>query len=69
MTDRSDPRPSSWPRSRIGAVALSAIVVAILVAANAHLIAVSFSSQPDCVPHLKAPAEGAAQFRAAMSSC
>jgi len=40
----------------------------LLVAANAHLVYVAVSSQPDCVPHLKDPGEGGA-YRAARSSC
>jgi len=40
----------------------------LFAAANAQLFHAAFSSQPDCVPHLKAPgAQG--QFRAAQSSC
>lgn len=66
MTGRMNP---FWSRWRIAALAMSAVVVAVFVGANAHLIAVSFSSQPACVPHLKAPGEGAAQYRAAKSSC
>jgi hypothetical protein len=66
LTGRGNP---FWSRWRIAALALSALVLAVFVGANAHLIAVSFSTQPDCVPHLKAPEEGAAQYRAAMSSC
>ena len=55
-----------WSRPR--AIAAAFVVAAVFVLANAHLIAVSFGSQPDCVPHLKSPAEGAG-FRAAESSC
>ena len=51
------------------ATAVIAVALAVFIGANAHLIAVSFSSQPACVPHLKLPQEGAAQYRAAMSSC
>ena len=63
------PATPFWSRWRIAALAMSAIVLAVFVGANAHLIAVAVSSQPDCVPHLKAPEEGAAQYRAAKSSC
>ena len=66
MTGSANP---FWSRWRIAALALSAIGLAVFVGANAHLVAVSFSSQPDCVPHLKAPQQGAGQFRAAVSSC
>ena len=68
MTVRTNDRPF-WSRSRVIATALGAIALAVFIGANAHLIAVSFSSQPACVPHLKAPQEGAAQLRAAVSSC
>lgn len=48
----------------------AAIIVAIglFVAANAHLIWRSISTQPDCVAHLKTPGANG-QFRAAQSSC
>jgi hypothetical protein len=42
--------------------------LAVLAAANTHLVYVAFTSQPDCVSHLKAPGpEGT--YRAAESSC
>jgi hypothetical protein len=69
MKNRMEGRPPFPSRQRIVAISLVGVGLAVLVGANAHLVAVSFSSQPDCVPHLKAPAEGAAQFRAAVSSC
>ena len=42
--------------------------LALLAAANTHLVYVSFTSQPDCVSHLKAPG-APGTFRAAESSC
>jgi hypothetical protein len=57
-----------WTRSRIAATAAIVACVAVFVAANAHLVVVSFGSQPDCVPHLKVSGEGA-PYRAADSSC
>jgi hypothetical protein len=48
-----------------------ALVVAIVLAANAHLIYVAVSSQPACVTHLR-QGEGSAdrgRFSAAESSC
>jgi hypothetical protein len=45
--------------------------IALLLAANAHLVYVAMTSQPDCVAHLRAgdnPNAGG-QFRAAKSSC
>ena len=69
MKSRTNGRAPFWSRQRIVAISLALVALAVFVGANVHLIAVSFSSQPDCVPHLKAPQEGAAQFRAAKSSC
>jgi len=43
-------------------------IVAILILANAHLVYVAFTSQPDCISHLKSP-DGSTQFSAAKSSC
>jgi hypothetical protein len=40
----------------------------LLAAANTHLVYVAFTSQPDCVSHLKAPGE-AGTYRAADSAC
>jgi hypothetical protein len=43
----------------------------LVIGANAHLIAVAVTSQPECVAHVR-PGEGAAQrgaFSAAQSSC
>jgi hypothetical protein len=42
--------------------------VALLLAANAHLVYVAFDSQPDCVPHAKSAGESG-MFRAARSAC
>jgi hypothetical protein len=42
--------------------------VALLIAANAHLVYVAFQSQPDCVPHAKSAGEPGA-LRAARSAC
>lgn len=43
-------------------------LLALLAVANTHLVKVSLGSDPGCVPHLKAPGEGAA-LRAAKSAC
>ena len=48
---------------------LVAAGAALVVIANAHLIYVSVSSQPDCVAHLKAPDETSGAYRAAKSAC
>jgi hypothetical protein len=42
----------------------------VLFAANAHLVYVAVSSQPDCVAHLRhGEGDGATSFSAATSSC
>lgn len=53
-------------RARLAGLVLSLAVLVLFAAANAHLIAVSFASQPDCV--LSSNHEGAA-FRAAKPAC
>lgn len=55
------------PRPRILALGAAALVVAVFVAANVHLITVSFASEPDCVLQLEK--KGAATHRAAKPSC
>jgi len=50
---------------------LSAVGVAAILAANAHLVYVAITSQPACVAHLRT-GDGSAernQFSAAQSSC
>lgn len=44
------------------------VIVGVLLTANAHLVYVAFSSQPDCVAHLKDGGEPGT-FRAANSAC
>lgn len=44
-------------------------IVSILVLANAHLVYAAFTSQPDCVAHLKGPDGSQVNFRAAKSGC
>lgn len=61
------PRPRFWTGPRLFAAAATALVVAIFAGANAHLIAVSFASRPDCV--LQPATKGAASHRAASPSC
>ena len=43
--------------------------VLLFAGANAHLIYAAFSSQPECVDHLKTPEHGTGGFRAANSDC
>jgi len=45
-------------------------LVALVLAANAHLVYVAVTSQPDCVPHLKRADVGhSGSYRAANSAC
>lgn len=62
--------PAGHPRFSRRAVVLivAGAGVALLVAANAHLVHVALTSQPDCVPHIKT-AGGEGTFRAARSAC
>lgn len=54
---------------RLAVVAAVIAGVAVLIGANAHLVYVAFTSQPDCVTHLKSATESGDGFRAARSSC
>jgi hypothetical protein len=56
---------------RIPLVVWLLILAAVLLfaGANARLIYVAFSSQPECVDHLKARDPGTGRFRAAKSDC
>ncbi|MFD2739985.1 hypothetical protein ACFSUD_10425 [Sulfitobacter aestuarii] len=65
MTTLSQPR--FWSRPRLLALGGTALLLLVFFGANAHLIAVSFASKPDCV--LQSPTEGAAALRAAKPSC
>lgn len=56
---------SGTRRLLIGA---AAVIVGVLLAANAHLVYVAFSTQPDCVTHLKGEGEPGT-YRAAKSAC
>ncbi|QPC95240.1 hypothetical protein GA829_21585 [Mesorhizobium sp. INR15] len=61
-------RPRS--RSRIAALILVTAGLALVAAANLHLVYVSFTSQADCVPHLKEPGDTTTNgYAAASSSC
>ncbi len=62
-------RQPFWTRGRLLGALLASAILGGFVAANAHLFAVAFDSQPACVPHLKTPSEGAATYRAAKPSC
>ena len=67
-----DPALPSRPRSRSRTVALILVIagLALVAAANVHLVYVSFASQADCVPHLQEPGDPAKNtYAAANSSC
>ncbi|MCC6597292.1 MAG: hypothetical protein IT559_00685 [Alphaproteobacteria bacterium] len=54
-------------KRRIWLLVGAAIVVVIL--ANAHLVYIAISTQPECVPHQKDKVEDGAGFRSAKSAC
>lgn len=56
-------------RSSLAIYISIAAAVLLLVLANAHLVYVAITSQPDCVTHLKGSGEATGNFRAARSSC
>ncbi len=56
-----------WTGPRMFAAATVAAVTLLFIGANAHLIAVSFASRPECV--LQPAKEGAVVYRAAKPSC
>ena len=65
-TLKNDARRRRGTRRMLAAGAL--VIVGVLLAANAHLVYVAFSSQPDCVTHLKGEGEQGT-YRAAKSAC
>ncbi|MCZ4345192.1 hypothetical protein PSC71_15590 [Devosia sp. J2-20] len=60
-----DTRPSDTRRMM---VAVAFVLIGVLLAANAHLVYVAFSSQPDCITHLQDAGENGT-YRAAKSAC
>ena len=61
---------SRWPGGKWAIVAVVAAGLLLLAGANAHLLYVAITSQPDCVDHVK-PGETSrgGTFSAAKSSC
>lgn len=57
------------PGRRAMVFALVALAIAVFLGANAHLVYVAFTSQPDCVPHAKEVGVDGAPLRAARSAC
>jgi uncharacterized membrane protein len=71
MNELVMPDKQARPRTAIRLWLLLAVAVAVVVAANAHLVYVAIMSQPACLAHLK-QGEGDASrglFSAAESSC
>ncbi len=64
MDDRAAGRKTPWT-----IWLLVGVGVLVFCGANAHLVYVAMSSQPDCVVHLKEPQHGSGAYRAAQSSC
>jgi hypothetical protein len=71
MTEISRPLPGTqerlWTGPRLFAIVTVTAVILLFIGANAHLIAVSFASSPECV--LQPPKEGVVVYRAAKPSC
>ncbi len=60
-------RRSGWSWRAIS-LGIAAVGIALLIAANWHLVHVALASQPDCVPHTKVK-DGNGAYRAARSAC
>lgn len=56
-------------RRKLGILVGITLAVLLLVLANAHLVYVAVTSQPDCVSHLKTSGVASGSFRAARPSC
>ena len=61
-------RTSGGRRRWTSAWLLVPVGLLLVAAANAHLVYVAVTSQPDCVPHLKEAGTGGS-YRAAKSAC
>lgn len=68
MSAPAEPMPRHRGR-RTAIISMVALGVALLIGANAHLVYVAFTSQPDCVPHAKEIGVEGAPLRAARSAC
>ncbi|ANH03099.1 hypothetical protein [Shinella sp. HZN7] len=64
----SETRPPGRINWRIAAFLIVAAGLALFAGANAHLVHVALTSQPDCVQHLKTEGRDGA-YRAARPSC
>tara|TARA_R110002020_G_scaffold4600_2_gene19950 strand:+ start:11156 stop:11392 length:237 start_codon:yes stop_codon:yes gene_type:complete len=62
--------PTEAARGRTTLIVTAAALLALVIGANAHLLYVSFASQPDCVPHHRiGERPNRETFAAAASSC
>lgn len=57
------------PARKLWVWVLVGACLALLLGANAHLVYVAFTSQPDCVPHSRDAGTDGAPLRAARSAC
>ncbi len=71
MTAVPHGRPAMHRRSWLLAGLIAAAGVLLVLLANTHLVYVAVTSQPDCVPHLKAGAAAGdpGSFSAAKPAC
>lgn len=62
--------PAEAAGRRAGVIVTVAALLALVIGANAHLVYVSFASQPDCVAHRRiGERHDSETFAAAASSC
>lgn len=57
-----------WRSTRRLLVLAAVVIVGVLLVANAHLVYVAFTSQPNCVAHSKGAGD-VGSYRAAKSAC
>ena len=72
MSGRQSPQPRLLTgRGRAMVIALVVGGLAVVVAANAHLLHTALTSQPGCVPHIREAGSGppGALYAPAKSSC
>lgn len=48
---------------------LAGIALGVVIVANAHLVYVAVTTQPDCVPHHTQKSEDGTHYRSAKSAC
>ena len=67
LATRPRPRTRTRTRAIVGLLVLAAVL--LLIGANAHLVYVAMTSQPDCVDHVRPGEARSGAFRAAKSAC